>query len=93
VDSPPQGVIARLARELGKLPGVGTKSAERLTHHLLAAHAARPEALTSGYQRALFVCSLFVLAAALIASRAPNARTTAQPLVVPIEATADPAVV
>src|SRR5262245_63746721 len=37
VDSPPQGVIARLAHELGKLPGVGPKSAERLTHHLLAA--------------------------------------------------------
>jgi recombination protein RecR len=28
--------IARLMRELGKLPGVGPKSAERLTHHLLA---------------------------------------------------------
>jgi len=37
VDSPPQGVIARLAHELGKLPGIGPKSAERLTHHLLAA--------------------------------------------------------
>ena len=28
--------IGRLIRELGKLPGVGPKSAERLTHHLLA---------------------------------------------------------
>jgi recombination protein RecR len=37
VDSPPQGVIARLAHELGRLPGIGPKSAERLTHHLLAA--------------------------------------------------------
>jgi recombination protein RecR len=37
VDSPPQGVIARLAHELGKLPGIGPKSAERLTHHLLVA--------------------------------------------------------
>jgi len=37
VDSPPQGVIARLAHELGKLPGIGPKSAERLTHHLLSA--------------------------------------------------------
>jgi len=37
VDSTPQGVIARLAHELGKLPGVGPKTAERLTHHLLAA--------------------------------------------------------
>lgn len=29
------GVIARLMSELGKLPGIGPKSAERLTHHLL----------------------------------------------------------
>jgi recombination protein RecR len=33
----PDGVIARLTRELGKLPGIGPKTAERLTHHLLAA--------------------------------------------------------
>src|SRR5439155_2408406 len=31
------GAIARLAAELGKLPGIGPKSAERLTHHLLGA--------------------------------------------------------
>jgi recombination protein RecR len=31
------GVIARLTQELVKLPGVGPKTAERLTHHLLAA--------------------------------------------------------
>lgn len=37
MDSTPQGVIARLAHELGKLPGVGPKTAERMTHHLLAA--------------------------------------------------------
>jgi recombination protein RecR len=30
------GAIARLTQELGKLPGIGPKSAERLTHHLLA---------------------------------------------------------
>lgn len=34
------GPIARLMQELGKLPGVGPKSAERLTHHLLAASRA-----------------------------------------------------
>ena len=33
----PLGAIARLIQELGKLPGIGPKSAERLTHHLLAA--------------------------------------------------------
>ena len=34
------GPIARLIQELGKLPGVGPKSAERLAHHLLAASRA-----------------------------------------------------
>ena len=31
------GPIAHLIEELGKLPGIGPKSAERLAHHLLAA--------------------------------------------------------
>ena len=39
------GVIARLMRELGKLPGIGPKTAERLTHHLLAAGRAQVLAL------------------------------------------------
>src|SRR5260370_5392838 len=33
----PNGAIARLMHELGKLPGIGPKSAERLTHYLLTA--------------------------------------------------------
>jgi recombination protein RecR len=33
----PLGAIARLTQELGKLPGIGPKTAERLTHHLVAA--------------------------------------------------------
>ncbi len=33
----PNGAIARLMHELGKLPGIGPKSAERLTHYLLSA--------------------------------------------------------
>jgi len=37
VDSEPAGVIPRLMTELGKLPGIGPKTAERLTHHLLGA--------------------------------------------------------
>lgn len=37
MDSQPLGVLARLMQELGKLPGVGPKTAERLAHHLLAA--------------------------------------------------------
>jgi recombination protein RecR len=31
------GAIARLTQELGKLPGIGPKTAERLTHYLLGA--------------------------------------------------------
>jgi recombination protein RecR len=37
------GVIGRLQEEFGKLPGIGPKSAERLTHHLL--HAGTQEIL------------------------------------------------
>jgi recombination protein RecR len=36
MDSEPMDAIARLMHELGKLPGIGPKTAERLTHHLLA---------------------------------------------------------
>ncbi len=41
--SEPVGAIARLMQELGKLPGIGPKSAERITHHLLS--AGHPEVL------------------------------------------------
>jgi recombination protein RecR len=43
VDTETAGAIARLTQELGKLPGVGPKTAERLTHYFLAAD--RKEAL------------------------------------------------
>jgi recombination protein RecR len=35
VATEPVGAIARLIQEFGKLPGIGPKTAERLTHHLL----------------------------------------------------------
>jgi EmrB/QacA subfamily drug resistance transporter len=44
------------------------------THHLLAVHAAQPDALTSGFQRALAACSIFLVVAAAIAFRATNTR-------------------
>jgi MFS family permease len=44
------------------------------TQHLLAAHIAQPDALTSGFRRALVACSIFLLAAAAIAFRATNTR-------------------
>ena len=51
------------------------------THQLLAAHASPPEALTSGFQRALIACSLFLAAAAVIAARATSTRN--EPALVP----------
>jgi EmrB/QacA subfamily drug resistance transporter len=44
------------------------------TGHLLAAGASDPAALTSGFQRALLVCSVFLLAAAVIGLRATQSR-------------------
>ena len=41
--SEPEGAIERLVHELNKLPGIGPKTAERLTHYLLA--AARSEVM------------------------------------------------
>ena len=49
------------------------------TNHLLGAHASRPEALTSGFQRALIAGSVFLLAAAAIAARATNTRGESAP--------------
>jgi recombination protein RecR len=43
VESETTGAIARLIQELSKLPGIGPKTAERLTHYFLAAD--RQEAL------------------------------------------------
>jgi EmrB/QacA subfamily drug resistance transporter len=44
------------------------------TNHLLATHASQPDALTSGFHRALLACSIFLIAAAAIALRATNTR-------------------
>jgi EmrB/QacA subfamily drug resistance transporter len=44
------------------------------TNHLLAAGAPASHALTSGFQRALLVGSIFILASAVIALRATNTR-------------------
>jgi predicted MFS family arabinose efflux permease len=46
------------------------------TNDRLAAHAPPPEALTSGFQRALLASSIFLAAAAVIALRATNIRST-----------------
>ena len=44
-DKEPLGAIAKLSHELGKLPGIGPKTAERLTHFLLAADRSQVQAL------------------------------------------------
>ena len=44
---PPVGAIDRLMHELGKLPGIGPKSAERLTHYLLTTDPADVLALAA----------------------------------------------
>jgi EmrB/QacA subfamily drug resistance transporter len=44
------------------------------TTHLLAAHTPSPEALTSGFQRALLACSICLAAAAVFALRTTNTR-------------------
>jgi hypothetical protein len=51
-----------------------TAIATSRTQHLLAAHAPVAHALTAGFQRALLVGSIFILAAAVIGLRATNAR-------------------
>jgi recombination protein RecR len=42
----PTGAIARLMDELGKLPGIGPKSAERITHFLLSSETKETLALS-----------------------------------------------
>jgi EmrB/QacA subfamily drug resistance transporter len=52
------------------------------TNHLLAAGSSSAHALTSGFQRALLLGSIFILASAVIALRATNTRgETAEPTI------------
>ncbi|HEX4011806.1 MAG TPA: MFS transporter [Solirubrobacteraceae bacterium] len=68
--------LLNASQQLGGALGLAilTALATTRTHDLLARHAAPASALTSGFQRALFVGSLFILAAAFIALRATNTR-------------------
>jgi EmrB/QacA subfamily drug resistance transporter len=85
--------LLNAARQVGSALGLAIFSAiaTSRTHHLLAAHAPRPTALDSGYQRALFVSSIFVLAAAIIALRSSDTRETATIPPVPANLATDPA--
>jgi EmrB/QacA subfamily drug resistance transporter len=68
--------LLNASQQLGGALGLAIFSAlaTSRTHHLLAAHTPSADALTSGFQRALLVGSIFILAAAIIALRATNTR-------------------
>ena len=68
--------LLNASQQLGGALGLAifTALATSRTHHLLAAHTPPTYALTSGFQRALLVGSIFILAAAVIALRATNTR-------------------
>ena len=70
------GGMAAVAAVAGVVLGglLSAAIATARTNALAAAHAARPDALAGGYSRALLAGAFFVLAAALIATRAANTR-------------------
>jgi EmrB/QacA subfamily drug resistance transporter len=79
--------LLNAARQVGSALGIAIFSAiaTSRTQHLLATHTPKAIALTAGYQRALFVSSIFVLVAAFIALRSSDTRETAS--IPPIPAT------
>jgi MFS family permease len=68
--------LVNTSQQLGAALGIAIFSAiaTSRTNELLAAGAAPDHALTSGFQRALLACSIFLLFAAVIASRATNTK-------------------
>jgi EmrB/QacA subfamily drug resistance transporter len=74
--------LLNASQQLGGALGLAILSAlaTSRTHHLLAMHAAAPDALLSGFKRALLVGSIFILAAAVVALRATNTRGEAPEL-------------
>ena len=68
--------LLNASQQLGGALGLAifTAVATSRTTHLLAAHAPAAHALTAGFQRALFVGSIFIAAAAVIGLRATNTR-------------------
>src|SRR5947199_180558 len=70
----PTAATYHTAQWLGAALGLAIFSAiaTSRTSHLLATHATRPAALTSGFHIALLACSIFLFGAAVIATRATN---------------------
>jgi EmrB/QacA subfamily drug resistance transporter len=73
--------LGSASAQLGSALGLAVFTAIATSHtqHLLAAHVAPKAALTSGFQHALVACSIFLVAAAAIATRATNAKHQAAP--------------
>jgi EmrB/QacA subfamily drug resistance transporter len=71
--------LLNAARQVGSALGLAIFSAiaTSRTADLLATHASKTAALTAGYQRALLVSAIFVLAAAIIALLSSDTRETA----------------
>jgi EmrB/QacA subfamily drug resistance transporter len=72
--------LLNASQQVGGALGLAIFSAIATSHtnHLLAAHAAAPDALTAGFHRALLASSIFVIAAAIIALRTSNTRGEAR---------------
>jgi EmrB/QacA subfamily drug resistance transporter len=68
--------LGTASAQLGSALGLAifTSIAASHTEHLINAHVTRTVALTSGFHYALVACSIFLLAASAIASRASNSR-------------------
>jgi EmrB/QacA subfamily drug resistance transporter len=68
--------LLNTSQQVGGALGLAIFSAIATSHtaHLLATGSSRPEALTSGFQRALLASSIFLAAAAVIALRITNTR-------------------
>jgi Major Facilitator Superfamily len=73
--------LLNASQQLGGALGLAifTAVATSRTQHLLVIHTPPPQALTAGFQRALMVGSLFILASAFVALRATNTRGEAEP--------------
>jgi EmrB/QacA subfamily drug resistance transporter len=79
--------LLNACQQVGSALGLAVFSAVATarTNHLLASQTAVPDALTSGFRRALLVGSIFLLAAAAIAFRTYNAHSEASELDTPAE--------
>lgn len=68
--------LLNASQQLGGALGLAIFSAiaTARTTHLLATHTPMPDALASGFHRALLAASIFLVAAAVIATRTTNTR-------------------